>query len=341
LQWELEAARDERDLFRSLLLADGPALADFFTQAAVSIECMRSLLRLPTREPHAFRGKIERLLAEITTIGRNAGALRLPTVDHRLLACEQTLREIQARAVISGNDLLPAMVLIEDLCSHIAFAGGSAGMHLPLVDSEARQVDPRSPRAPPRLAQALQQIADQSAAQQAKQISLVLLGLEVIPEDWHSALFDVLNQLVRNAVEHGIEAPATRGAQQKPGVGTLIAEFLPRDDGVFELNFQDDGQGLDAGRIAEVAVGSGLLQADAVAKLKPHILASLIFHNGLTTLAESSRRGIGMNIVRERVQELRGRIQVTTKRGHFTRYRITLPSAESSAGLAQAAGLTP
>jgi two-component system chemotaxis sensor kinase CheA len=153
------------------------------------------------------------------------------------------------------------------------------------------------------------------------------MGLEDIPEQWISTLFDALGQLLRNAIEHGIETPEQRISRGKPELGTLVIEFLDRGENGFELNMQDDGQGLDAESIAQTAVRQGILESNALETLEPSQLVSLIFQPGLTTARDGLHRGQGMQIVRDHVQQLGGRIQVATKRGQFTRYRMHLPHA--------------
>ena len=110
-----------------------------------------------------------------------------------------------------------------------------------------------------------------------------------------------------------------------------MVEFIDRGAQGFDLNMQDDGAGLDAERIAEVAVRLGLLSAEAARSLDPVRLASVIFQPGVTTVKNPARRGLGLQIVRDNVQRLGGRLQVATKRGQFTRYRISFPPLSDTA----------
>ena len=142
-----------------------------------------------------------------------------------------------------------------------------------------------------------------------------------------AAFYDMLSQMLRNAIEHGVEAPAQRRAAGKNPRGALLVEFQLRHGGQSELNFQDDGQGLDADRIIQVAVASGLVADDTSLEQNRRQASALIFHSGLSTAAEAAGRGLGMRILRDNVKRLHGQIQVATKRGLFTRLRIRLPMA--------------
>ena len=168
-------------------------------------------------------------------------------------------------------------------------------------------------------------LAAQQAAEQGKSVELTAIGLEQVPEIHAAAFYDMLSQMLRNAIEHGIETPAQRRAAGKNAQGALLVEFQPRHGGLSELVVQDDGQGLNTPRIIEAAVASGLIAEEAALEQDPRRATTLIFHAGLSTAAEPNGRGNGMRILRDNIKRLHGQIQVATKRGQFTRIRIRLP----------------
>ncbi|MFI4866909.1 MAG: ATP-binding protein [Steroidobacterales bacterium] len=329
---ELETLRDQRDLYRSLLLSELTPLASFMAHALETVERIRAALRLSTRDAGAFRGKIERLQGELSGLSEAMLGLHLPSIVARVTSAQQTLHPIGLRQDISGNDLLPAMVTLEELCSHLLIAADCAAVHLPPADEDngADDVEAVQQRVQPKIVAALQQLSDRFAIEQGKRVALVTMGLEEIPEPWISTLFDLLGQLLRNSIEHGIEAPAVRTERAKPDMGTLVVEFIDRGTQGFDLNMQDDGAGLDSERIAEVAVRLGLLSAAEASNLDPARLASVLFLPGVTTSKIAGRRGLGLQIVRDHVHRLGGRMQVAAKRGQFTRYRISFPALSDS-----------
>jgi signal transduction histidine kinase len=331
LQSEFDAMRDQRDLYRSLLSAEPEALALFMTHALESVECIRTTLRMSTRDDNAFRGKIERLQMELMALEQSLTSLQLPTVGVRLQTATAAVNEIALRAEITGNDLLPSMVVLEELCSHLLIAADSAAVHVPLSDhdEDEDELEASQHSAQRKFATALQQMSDRLADQFGKSLSLVTMGLEDLPESWGSAVFDLLGQLLRNTIEHGIESPAVRAALGKPPMGTMVIEFVDRGAQGHELNVQDDGGGLDSERIAEVAVRLGLLAADAAQSINPSRVVSLMFQPGVTTAQDPERRGLGMQIVREHLQRLGGKLQIAAKRGQYVRFQISLPPLAS------------
>src|SRR6185437_7468506 len=238
VQLELESLRDQRDLYRSLLLAEPAMLASFMTHALETVERIRVSLRTPTRDQAGFHAKIERLLDELTALGEALLGLHLPTISTRLANALAALREVEARLAATGNDLLPAMVVLEELCSHLTVAADCAAVHVALEIHEPASLELESSqrRRQAKLATALEQLAERFATEHDKRVGLVTMGLEEIPEEWTGTLFDLLGQLVRNAIEHGIEPAATRTARTKPAIGTLVIEFIDGGAQGFELN---------------------------------------------------------------------------------------------------------
>lgn len=328
LQHELDSLRDQRDLYRSLLLSDPTALAKFLSHALHSSDLIRVTLRHPTREASAFRSKIERVQMELLGLQQALAPLRLPTVQSRLQHAAAAIQEMMLRAELTGNDLLPAMVLLEELCSHLLVAADCSAVHAPLDDDESIEEDIRTgeQRMQQRLVTALQQLCAKQCDRHGKEVSLVAMGLEDVPDSWGSAVFDLLGQLVRNAVEHGIETPEQRTALGKERSGTIVIELSEQGNAGYELSVQDDGAGLDADRIAEVAVKRGLLAADPTRPLDPSRVINLLFQPGMTTAHSPEQRGRGLQIVREHIQRLHGKLNIAAKRGQYVRFQISLPA---------------
>ena len=131
--------------------------------------------------------------------------------------------------------------------------------------------------------------------------------------------------LLRNAVVHGIETPSQRAAVGKPPEGQLGLSLSQEGNDVC-LVFSDDGAGLDLARVRDKAVAMGRL--DEGAKPDVALLTQLVFEPGLSTATEVSElagRGIGLDVVRNEVLSLGGRIEVATETGRGARFTLVLP----------------
>jgi two-component system chemotaxis sensor kinase CheA len=138
-------------------------------------------------------------------------------------------------------------------------------------------------------------------------------------------MMDPVLHLVRNAVSHGFEPPAQRLAAGKPAEGTLTLSAASVGDSVL-LEIADDGRGIDLEAVAARARSLGLPIPDG--PLDEATLLDMICAPGLSTRDESDRasgRGVGMSVVRTTVQELNGRLSLSTTPGGGTRFAIELP----------------
>jgi two-component system chemotaxis sensor kinase CheA len=140
---------------------------------------------------------------------------------------------------------------------------------------------------------------------------------------------DPLLHLVRNCVDHGIESPAVRVAAGKPAEGE-IRLYAAHRGGSVTIEVSDDGKGLDTQRILAKAIGLGLVPANA--KLTPEQITNLVFLPGFSTAevtTELSGRGVGMDVVRRKVLELGGTVDITSQPGRGTRFTMSLPLSTS------------
>ncbi|MGH7145356.1 MAG: chemotaxis protein CheA, partial [Planctomycetota bacterium] len=141
------------------------------------------------------------------------------------------------------------------------------------------------------------------------------------------AISDPLVHLVRNAAYHGIEAPDERVKAGKPRAGTIFLSARPEGESV-AIMIEDDGRGLDIARIAEKAVRTGVLTPEQVQRMPPHEIIELVFLPGFTTedkVGAISGRGVGLDVVREYINQIGGSVSLSTEPGNGTRITLNLP----------------
>ncbi|WP_176063417.1 chemotaxis protein CheA [Anaeromyxobacter diazotrophicus] len=140
-------------------------------------------------------------------------------------------------------------------------------------------------------------------------------------------LSDPLMHLIRNALDHALEAPEERSRAGKPEVGRIVLSAQQRGNHVV-VSVADDGRGIDEERVRQVAVERGLLTAEAAAQLSRRDALNLIFTPGFSTAREVtalSGRGVGMDVVKNNIAALSGIVDLQTEVGRGTRVDITLP----------------
>ena len=167
------------------------------------------------------------------------------------------------------------------------------------------------------------------AKQFNKEIELVVEGGSTeLDKKVLEEINDPLVHIMRNAVDHGIEDPATRVALGKPAKGTIrLAARQEGDRIVIEIG--DDGSGIDPERIRASALRKGYITEAEAKSLTDREAQYLIFEAGFSTAAiitEISGRGVGMDVVREFVVEkLKGSLDLDSRKGHGTTFRLTIP----------------
>ena len=179
-----------------------------------------------------------------------------------------------------------------------------------------------------RVTDTLPRTARQVAEKLGKRVEVEIHGAELeLDRSILDRLGEPLLHLVRNAVDHGLEAPEDRLAAGKPETGVIRIEARRQKDSI-EIAVSDDGRGLDLQSVARRAVDAGLIHTDLVDDLPPESVAAFIFHPGLSTaqsISEVSGRGVGMDAVKATVESLGGGVELRTEVGRGTTTTLLVP----------------
>jgi two-component system, chemotaxis family, sensor kinase CheA len=166
------------------------------------------------------------------------------------------------------------------------------------------------------------------AAEQGREAVLHIEGGEVEADKRIlETLEEPLLHLLRNAVDHGIEAPETRVALGKPRQGRISVQ-VRHLSGAMTMVLSDDGKGLDPDRLKQKVVEKGLVTAAQAAALDDQGARELVFLPGFSTLDRAthvSGRGVGMDVVKRRVEQLSGRLKLTSVKGAGMTVEMTVP----------------
>ncbi|MFH6952849.1 chemotaxis protein CheA [Pseudoalteromonas sp. XMcav1-K] len=161
-----------------------------------------------------------------------------------------------------------------------------------------------------------------------KEINLQLVGEETdLDKNLVEALADPLVHLVRNSVDHGIEMPDDREAAGKPRTGTVTLSASQEGDHIL-LTIEDDGAGMDAEKLKSIAIGKGVIDADQAARLSNNEAYNLIFAPGFSTkeeISDISGRGVGMDVVKTKITQLNGTVNIESEKGKGTVLEIKVP----------------
>ena len=178
------------------------------------------------------------------------------------------------------------------------------------------------------LAARLERAVRVTAEECGKTIDFVLEGEHVsLDKSLLEQMADPLLHLLRNAVDHGIEAPAVRQAAGKPARGRIAVRAYHQGTDVL-IEVEDDGGGLNLERIRSRAVERGYVGEAEAAALAPDALFAFVFEPGFSTashISEVSGRGVGLDIVKWKVMQVNGRIQITSNQGAGATVALRVP----------------
>jgi two-component system chemotaxis sensor kinase CheA len=162
----------------------------------------------------------------------------------------------------------------------------------------------------------------------SKEVDLVLHGEDTdLDKNLVEALADPLVHLVRNAVDHGIESPDARGQAGKPRRGTVVLSAAQEGDHIL-LSIEDDGKGMDAEVLRRKAIEKGMMDEDAAIRLDDKDCYNLIFAPGFSTkteISDVSGRGVGMDVVKTRIAQMNGTVEIDSVLGQGSKITVKLP----------------
>lgn len=340
LEREQEQNDQQMEMLTSILHANTPMLNSFIEHTKASTERINNILKRQSKSQGELREKASEIFREVHALKGEASALELESFVTLTHEFENNLQSLQNKSSLSGNDFLPMTVNLEQLIEQSdrvdalmqrlgnfsSVEGGASGF--------AQQATAES--AADTLTPYFDNYVEKVAERNGKAVKLNTTGLGVLAGDeaLSNKLNEVIVQLLRNAVVHGIEKPEVREAQGKAKTGELRIDF---DKSIITqevlLSVSDDGRGIDYPAVRKQLVVNGICSAEEAESLTKKQLIMLMFDGGFSTAEETTEdagRGFGLDVIKSRVDDLRGKIQIQTKADEHTRFIIRIPLTENN-----------
>ncbi len=330
LEQKMEQEREQNDIqlemLSNILQADRALLNDFIDNTNQHIQSINSILKSQSDNSSSLHDKVNAIYREVHSMKGESSALKLGGFTTMAENFEASLNRLKQMPKLSGENFLGLAVQLEELIrlNHtiedlLTKIGGGA----PVIISETGQATAaQNPNA--RYASFIADIA----ARNRKQAAFTFSGLETTGNNKiDSMVNEVAIQLLRNSVVHGIETPEVRSQRGKLPMGHVHMSLKDQGD-KFLLTFEDDGNGIDYAAIAQKAVALGKYTAEEATKLDKRALVSLLFSPGFSTAENSTEdagRGVGLDIIKDRIVSLGGTVNVASRLHGYTRFSFTLP----------------
>ncbi|HUG54481.1 MAG TPA: response regulator [Vicinamibacteria bacterium] len=280
-------------------------------------------IRVDTARLESLHARAEDFLAVKLSAEERVGEAR--RLAEAIAGCRQQLGRLNAEGLAA--EVLASEARAGALLNHLLGDRRAVSMTVDALLEEARRMR-MTPAAS--VLDTFPRMLDELARTLGKEVELVSEGGELeVDRKVLEAIKDPLLHLARNAVDHGIERPEAREAAGKARRGRIAVSFAALEGRRIEVRVQDDGAGIDRAGLKAGAVRGRLLSAEETDALSEEAALNLTFSSGVSTspvITALSGHGLGMAIVRDRVERLGGEVLVETVPGAGTTLRMFLPA---------------
>jgi HAMP domain-containing protein/HPt (histidine-containing phosphotransfer) domain-containing protein len=330
----------QAELLLSIMHVEPEMLRDFIEGAHAELERANAILRAgraegqgPAERQAVYRRLADQVFQSVHTIKGTAAMLRIDYFAQSAHRFEGKLAELRRRPVLEGNDFVPVVLDLSELVDSLAEVRGVIQRF-----SEVQKTGEPAKSDGEALAAVVERFVAELAKKEDKRVALHFETDGVrLPFRAKAGLKNVLAQLVRNSLVHGLETPAERKAAGKPEEGEIRLTAKQSEDGRIEVVFRDDGRGLDYRRIADRAKELAKTEPGLLDRLidreqnrwKAEELDALVFHPGFSTateVTEEAGHGFGLSAVKDQIEGLGGEIHIRQRPGHFFETRIVVPT---------------
>ncbi len=337
LEQKLESTREEgekqAEMLVSLLQADTTTLHSFLKTAKQSLADINNVLKEPINNSHDYQTKIERMFVKIHRLKGDSSAIRLGAFSSQLHAFESELERLKQTYHMEGMDFLPLTIRLDKLISYV-----DAMYSLATRLNHNHQTTPDNVEIDRQQSQwkHLENLATDVAADQGKQVQLISSGLyeTQLDEETKQGINEILIQLLRNAVVHGIETVEERRKNNKPDIGRIDIRLAKRSDEQLELTIRDDGRGINFEAVKAMAIKEGVASTHTIMKWSNTQLVNVLFSSGFSMASDTTihaGRGIGMEAVGASLRNIGGLMRLNQSAGKFCEFYIELPTHASHA----------
>jgi len=304
----------------AILNVDSNMLDEFMKSSEEELDLIRELI-----ENGSVQASIDNIYRSIHLIKGNSSMIGMDFVADQAHIIEESLvllrgnksgkREIQKKFVKQMEELYTTFNQIKNLIDRI---GNFRVQFRPTRKHESDL-----------LFKSIANLVKNLAKRYKKEIDLDYSEYDsgIVPHHHKLLIRDILVQLTRNAVYHGIESVDERLSNNKESTGCINISNSLKDQ-YFHLTLRDDGRGLQLDKLKQMAIKSGTLSNAQIIKLSKKQITELIYLQGLTTTVDTditAGRGVGMEIIKNKVEKYGGSILIESKPNLFTKFTIILP----------------
>lgn len=335
----------EIEVLLSILHLESSLVSSFLQQSTKDLETINRILKHPANSQSSLTEKINEISRLAHRVKGDCSALGLSTYQTYMHEFEDKLSTLSKRPVIEGADFVEVTVTLKQLIREWELLElifdrlqqiGTKNIPIDESDTHASHQPVDTVNSPEAASDEgdwtsmLNTLATESAAYFDKQVNLNLeqFDISLIPRGIMPDIKTFLIQAVRNAIAHGIEHPDERVSNDKHETGKIEIYSRQQKSQVL-VGIRDDGAGLDLHAMRLTALDNNIWDAEKAQKATKQDYLDLIFTSGISTENEInpfSGRGIGLDLIKSAINAMGGAIDVGSKAGKYTEFRISIPA---------------
>lgn len=313
------------DWMLSILHVEPEMLKEFIDNVQRELDYIEGLLDLE-HDKNNYHFLLEKIYRSMHLIKGNASLLALKFFADQAHQFEDSISDIQKKPDhITGSDMKLLRERLNDMRESIMEVHGL----LDRISEIHTQMRPKRSYERKLLIQSFENLTKQMGSESGKNIRLKANKFKINDIPYKSQLLvkEVLIQFIRNSIAHGIELPDERKRMNKPHKAIIeITTF--RNNGSFAVQVRDDGRGIQVEKLRKRAKESGQWPEEEIDSWTEEQLVNTIFLPGITTsdnVDEIAGRGVGMDLVKDKINLHKGDIRVDFEKGKFCQFTVTLP----------------
>jgi CheY-like chemotaxis protein len=319
--------KKQMEMAFNILHVEPTLLNEFMEGLQAELEHIECLLE-HTKKSTEYSKTLEKIFRSVHLVKGNASLLDLKFFVSQTHDFEEKIIEIQKKKKIKGSDFLPLVLKMSELHKT------SSEIHdlIDRIKNIQTHFRPKREYENNLFTQSLRNLAQNTANDLNKKVKLTDNDFDLgnIPYNSRLLVKEILIQLIRNAISHGIEAPAERRKNKKNETGSLILSSF-QENSCFGFTLKDDGKGIQFEQLKQNAQKSGKFKKNEIDSLENEQLLNLIFLQGISTtnqVDQISGRGVGMAIIKEKIDKHGGKIEVDSQPNKYCEFKITFKNVK-------------
>jgi chemotaxis protein histidine kinase CheA len=323
-----EQSNQQMEWFLSILHVEPKLLKEFIDSAHRELNEIENILK--TNEPgEKFQDVLEKIYRSVHLIKGNASLLDLKFYAKKAHDFEEEIEGLQKQEKLSAKDFIPLVMHLGEMRSDM----DEINKMIERISQIHAHFRPKRSFESKMLVRSIDNLVNTISKDYKKEVRFIhsKFNGEQIPYEYRLAVKDILIQMVRNSLKHGIELPDEREQNGKPRSGSIeISSFL--NNGEFCFRFRDDGRGLQIDKLKEKIKSSGKWSDSEIEKWDDKRIAQSIFKSGISTSDSTdlvAGRGVGMDIIHQKIKSHKGQITFDYEEGRFLEFSVSLPRTDT------------